>query len=198
MIPIGSSLVYRVNSCRRDCIHVSPSGSLTPTEKLFIMQMSQIRRAARAIALVAVAVPLLSASSCSDKITGNRTAQGAYVLVSIEQDGHAECTIGSSGCTIHETGEDVIVVESSTLNLVSDGSFTFAANGTRNGTSELIGGATGTWVETQSGATLSITGVPVSIPATFTSANADGLVFVLPAQTLSATQGTVTLTFDKQ
>lgn len=161
------------------------------------MQKSKLGRAVRSLALVAVAIPVLSANSCADKVTGGNDASGAYTFASIEQQGSAKCTISSSGCTVQNTGNDVVVIKSGVLNLHSDNTFQMSATGTKNGTSQVIGAVAGTWAQTQSGVTFTVPGVPVPIPAGWTSANRDALAFVLPAQTFSATQGSATVTFNK-
>lgn len=162
------------------------------------MQKSKLGRALRSVAVVAVAVPFLTAGSCTDKVTGgNRNPAGNYVLASIEQQGFAKCTISQGSCKIEHTGNDLIMVSSGALQLAANNSFVMSVSGSKNGAAQSVAGIAGTWAETQSGASFTVPGVPVAIPATWASANADALVFVLPAQTFSASQGSVTVTFSK-
>lgn len=154
---------------------------------------------ARHLAIVATASLALSVAACDDddEPTGPASAAGTYNLTTIEQEGFAACTIGASGCTLNDTGTDVIVVEDATLVLSANGTFTFSANGTLNGVDEEITGAAGTWTRTQTGVTLTIPGEP-SVTATFTSAAEDELEAVITGDVLGSTVPTITLTFDRQ
>lgn len=152
--------------------------------------------------LVSVTAVVLSlfVAGCDDddEPTGPPSAADSYALVTIEEEGFAECTIGATGCTLNGTGTDVIVVESGTLNLQENGSFTLTVSGTLNDVDEELGTAAGTWVRTSNGVTLNITGVPVPLTGTFTSSAEDELVFVIPGSLLDTSSATVTVVFDRQ
>jgi hypothetical protein len=157
------------------------------------------RRPLRQLAFLVVASLVLTAGSCDDdEPTGPASAAGTYVLASIQEQGSAECTIGTTGCTLNNTGTDVIVIGDGTLELLANGTFALSVDVTTNGVDD-VEGAAGTWVRTQTGVTLTVTGVPVSLTGTFSSAAATELVFVLPANLFSqAASGNVTITFEKQ
>lgn len=143
---------------------------------------------------------VLSVAACDDDDdpTGPPSAADAYALVTIEQEGFAECTLGTTGCTLNDTGSEVIVVETGTLNLAENGTFTLVVNGTVDDVDEELGSASGTWVGTQTGVTLTITGISVPLTGTFSSSAQDELVFVVPGSIFGATTGNATVTFDRQ
>jgi hypothetical protein len=151
------------------------------------------------VAAAALALSLFVAGcDDDDDPTGPPSAADTYVLVSIEEDGFAECTIGATGCTLNGSTTDVIVIESGTLNLQENGTWSLTVNGTRNDVDEELGTASGTWVRTSNGVTLTVTGVPVPLTGTFTSSAEDELVFVVPGTLFETTSATVTVTFDRQ
>ena len=154
--------------------------------------------ALRKLALIAFAGLALTACDDDDDPVAPPSAEGTYALATIEQEGFAACTIGASGCTLNDTGTEVIVLEDGTLTLAANGTFTLAANGTVDGVDEVLGTASGTWVRTQSGVTLTVTGVAVPVSGTFTGSGVDELEFVLPGSLFNTTSSTITLTFDKQ
>lgn len=149
-------------------------------------------------ATVGLALSVAACDDDDDDPTGPPSAADTYVIASIEQEGSAECTLGTTGCTLSETGTEVVVLEEGVLNLDDDGSFTLVVSGTTDGVDDVLGSASGTWVRTQSGVTLNVTGVPVPLSGTFSSSAEDELVFVVPATLFSSTSGAVTVTFDRQ
>ena len=154
----------------------------------------------RHLAHVALAGLVLSVAACDDDDpTAPPSAAGTYALASIQQTGSAECTLGATGCTLENTGSEVIIVDDGTLTLLANGSFTIAVNGSVDGVDEQLGGSAGTWVRTQNGVTLNITGLGVPLTGTFSSSAEDELVFTIPASLFSTSaSGNVVVTFDKQ
>ena len=164
------------------------------------MLRSRFPRFAHRLAAVAVASLVLATTACDDDDpVSPPAADGTYLLSSIEQQGSAACTIGATGCTLSNTGTEVIVVDDGTLALAANGTFTLVVNGSVDGVDEELGEATGTWVRTASGVTLNIPGLGVPLTGTFTSAAVDELEFIVPGALFSAgTTGTVTIEFEKQ
>jgi hypothetical protein len=153
----------------------------------------------RFVAIGAVGLVLsLGACNDDDDPTGPPSAADTYLLASIEQQGYAECTIGTTGCTLNETGSEVIVVESGVLALETNTTFTLVVSGTTDGVDDVLGSLAGNWVQTQTGVTLNVTGVGVPLTGTFSSSAQDELVFVVPGSAFNSTTGTVTVTFDRQ
>ncbi|HSJ64254.1 MAG TPA: hypothetical protein VK922_10225 [Gemmatimonadaceae bacterium] len=156
-------------------------------------------RSLRRIALLALVSVAVTACDDDDDPTGPPSAAGTYNIASIQQEGLAACTLGTTGCTIENTGTEVIVVEDGQLVLSANGTFTIVVNGTVDDVDEELGSASGTWVRTQNGVTLTVTGFPVPVAGTFSTAAAEELVFTVPASLFSDTAtGNVTITFDKQ
>ena len=162
-----------------------------------VMKPASVRRLVAA-ATVGLALSVAACGDDDDDPTGPPSAADTYVIASIEQEGYAECTLGTSGCTLNETGSEVVVLEEGVLNLDDDGSFTLVVSGTTDGVDHVLGSVSGTWVRTQSGVTLNATGVPVPVSGTFSSSAEEELVFLVPATLFSSTSGAVTVTFDRQ
>lgn len=159
---------------------------------------SFVSRVINRLAVVATVGLVMSMAACDDDDpTGPASAAGAYLLATIEQQGFAECTLGATGCTINDTGTEVIVVEDATLTLNSNGSWTLVANGTRDAVDEQLATIGGTWVRTQTGVTLTVTGVTTPITGTFTTSAEDEMEFVVPGSFFDSTVGSMTLTFDR-
>ena len=153
----------------------------------------------RFVAIGAVGLVLsLGACDDDDDPTGPPSAADTYLLASIEQQGYAECTLGTTGCTLNETGSEVIVVESGVLALETNTTFTLVVSGTTDGVDDDLGSLAGNWVQTQTGVTLNVTGVGVPLTGTFSSSAQDELVFVVPGSAFNSTTGTITVTFDRQ
>jgi hypothetical protein len=154
------------------------------------------RRSASRFALLVAAFAVVAACSDDDPVSPP-AADGTYLLASIQEQGLAACTIGASGCTLANTGTDVIVVGDGTLVLLPAGTFSLVVNGSTNGTDEELGSAAGTWVRTQTGVTLSFSGLPITLPGTI-DASGD-ITFVVSAALFSpSASGNVTIRFDKQ
>ena len=151
------------------------------------------------VAVAAVALSLFVAGcDDDDEPTGPSSAAGTYQIATIEQTGFAECTLGATGCTLNDTGTDVVVLESGVLTLEEDGDFTLVASGTLNDVDEELVSASGTWVRTSTGVTLNVTGIGVPLTGTFSSSAEDELVFVVPGSVLTTTSTTITVTFDRR
>jgi hypothetical protein len=157
-------------------------------------------RSLHRLGLVVMASLLASTTACDDDDdpTGLPSAAGTYELSIIEETGFAACTLGTTGCTLNNTGTEVVIVDDGTLALSANGSFTIVVNGSTDGVDEELGSAAGTWVRTQNGVTLNVTGIAVPLTGTLSS-NGDLLVFTIPASLFSSqASGNVTVTFDKQ
>lgn len=164
------------------------------------MPHAQKHEIVRRLAAVATVLLALTVSACDDDDdpAGPASAADTYLIASIEQQGFPECVLGSTGCTLNDTGTEVVVLESGVLDLAANGTFTLVVSGTIDGVDEELGTAGGTWTRTQTGVTLNATGVPIPLTGTFSSAAEDELVFVLPGSVFGAGTGTVTVTFDRQ
>jgi hypothetical protein len=170
----------------------------TSTQRRTSMQTRTLR-SLRRIALLALVSVAVTACNDDDDPTGPPSAAGTYDLASIQQQGSAACTLGTTGCTLQNTGTEVIVVEDGQLVLSANGSFTIEVNGTVDGVDEVLGSATGTWVRTTNGVTVTITGLTVPLTGTFTTAAANELSFTVPASLFATSAtGNVTVLFDKQ
>lgn len=154
----------------------------------------------RRLASVSTILLALAVSACDDDDdpAGPASAADTYLIASIEQQGFPECVVGTTGCTLNDTGTEVVVLEEGVLDLDANGTFTLVVSGTTDGVDDVLGSIGGTWTRTQTGVTLNITGVAVPLTGTFSTAAEDELVFVVPGSVFSAGTGTVTVTFDRQ
>jgi len=147
-----------------------------------------------------VATALLAVAACTpggDPTGPAATVNGSYALTGIAQNDGAPCGLASgSGCTLTGTGANTIVVKSGSLSLLSNGTFTMSVDGTRNGANAAVASAAGSYTETAQGLSLSVTGVPVAVPATWTTNRAQ-LIFALPGQSFGMTGGTALVVFTK-
>lgn len=155
----------------------------------------------RSLVTTAVALLLAGTTACDPASkaagTGGVTTTGSYSLTGIAQNDDEPCAPSTgAGCTLTATGASTIVVKGGSLSLQSNGSFTMSVNGTRNGAAAVVGTAAGTYTETATGLNLSVTGVPGTIPATWTTNRAQ-LIFVLPGQSVGATSGTALVVFTR-
>jgi hypothetical protein len=176
------------------------SWSCLPLTGDLSMLRSRLPRLGHRLAAVVAASLVLATTACDDDDpVSPPAADGTYLMSSIEQQGSAACTLGATGCTLVNTGTEVIVVDDGTLALAANGTFTLVVNGSVDSVDEELGAAAGTWVRTASGVTLNIPGLGVPLTGTFTSAAADELEFIVPGSLFSAgTTGTVTIGFDRQ
>jgi hypothetical protein len=160
------------------------------------MQHAVLMRRARVIVAAAFATTALGAASCGDDApTGarNTEAAGSYVLTTITQGG-TSCAVSPAGCTIENTGSDVVVVTDGSMSLLADGAFTLGATGVENdlGVEWEVGGA---WTQSGSVVSFTVPGLPAAIPA---QSAAGTLTFSVPGGLFSSAQQLVTVTFERE